>query len=195
MKALGGLFLVLVAGGVGLPVPEDLTLIAAGVVAHSGAAPLLHAVLVGFVGVVCADWLVYLIGRRYGRSIVQMPLAARLFEARRLESVRAAVERQGARAVFAARFVFGARLVTFLAAGTFGVPPHRFGLAEAAGAVIYAPAMVTLGFLFSERAERIMRDVTHAQHWLELIGLVALAGYLGLRAWGPRLGPGPDPRR
>src|SRR5688572_2341424 len=113
MGALGGILLVLVAGGVGAPIPEDLTLIAAGIVAHRGAAPLPHAVLVGVAGVVCADWLIYLIGRRYGRSIVQKPLAARLFEARRLESVRASVERQGARAVFAARFVFGARLVTF----------------------------------------------------------------------------------
>jgi membrane protein DedA with SNARE-associated domain len=190
MGALGGIFLVLVAGGVGAPIPEDLTLIAAGIVAHRGAASLLHAVLVGVAGVVCADWLIYLIGRRYGRSIVQKPLAARLFEARRLESVRGAVERRGVRAVFAARFVFGARLVTFLAAGTFGVPPQRFAIAEAAGAVIYVPAMVTLGFLFSERAERIMRDVTHAQHWLELVGLVALAGYLALRAWGARAGLG-----
>src|SRR5213078_1438035 len=111
--------------------------------------------------VVCADWIIFLAGRRYGRRRggraraaprSRARSAARLFGAARLDAVRGAVERHGARAVFAARFVLGFRIATFLAAGTFQVPAYRFALAEAAGSAIFVPAMATLGFLFSDRA-------------------------------------------
>ena len=171
---LTGLFLLLVAGGLGLPVPEDLTLLAAGVLAHQHVLRLREVIAVGFAGVVSADWIIYLAGRRYGAGIMTLPALARLFGASRLEAVRGAVERHGARAVFAARFMLGFRIATFLAAGTFGVPAHRFALAEAAGSAIFVPAMATLGFLFSDRAERLAHDVGRVQHWLVLLGLLAL---------------------
>ena len=147
-------------------------------------------IAVGFVGVVCADWIIYLIGRRYGRGIVQHPGLARLLGASRIDAVRDAVERHGARAVFAARFVLGFRIVTCLAAGTFHVSPVAFAVAEGASTAIFVPAMATLGFLFSDRAGRIARNVGRAQHWLVLVGLVGLALYLGLRAWAGRTGLG-----
>ena len=185
---LTGLFLLLVGGGLGLPLPEDLTLLAAGVLAHQHVLRLRDVVAVGFAGVVCADWIIYLAGRRYGRGIVALPVLARLFGATRLDAVRSAVERHGARAVFAARFMLGFRIATFLAAGTFGVPAYRFALAEAAGSAIFVPAMATLGFLFSDRAELLARDVSRVHHWLVLLGLLALALYLGLHAWIGRTG-------
>ena len=187
---LTGLFLLLVGGGLGLPLPEDLTLLAAGVLAHQHVLRLRDVVAVGFAGVVCADWIIYLAGRRYGRGIVALPMLARLFGAARLDAVRSAVERHGARAVFAARFMLGFRIATFFAAGTFAVPAYRFALAEAAGSAIFVPAMATLGFLFSDRAELLARDVSRVHHWLVLLGLLALALYLGLRAWIGRTGLG-----
>jgi len=183
-----GLLLLLLGGGLGFPIPEDLTLLGAGVLANRHIARLRDVIAVGFVGVVLADWIIYLTGRRYGPSIVAHPWLARLFGAARTDAVRQAVERHGARAVFFARFMFGFRIATFLAAGTFGVSAPRFAVAEAAGAAIFVPAMTTLGFLFSDRAERVARNVGAVQHWLVLVGLVGLALYLGLRAWATRSG-------
>ena len=176
-----------------------MTLLAAGVLANHHVFRLRDVIAVGYAGVVCADWIIYLAGRRYGRDIVRHPALARLFGASRIDAVRGAVERHGARAVFAARFMLGFRIVTFLAAGTFRVPPVRFAIAEATSSAIFVPAMATLGFLFSDRAERIARDVGRVQHWLVFAGLLALALYLGLRAWVGRTGlggegPGDAPR-
>lgn len=185
-----GLFLLLVGGGLGLPIPEDLTLLGAGALAHEHVVQLRDVIAVGFVGVAVPDWVIYLLGRRYGRDIVQRPFLARAVGASRLEAVRQAVERHGARAVFAARFVFGTRIATFLAAGSFHVPVIRFAIAEAAAAAIFVPAMVTLGFFFSDQVGRVARDATRVQHWLLLAGLVGLALYLALRAWMGRSGLG-----
>jgi len=185
-----GLFVLLVAGGIGFPVPEDLTLLGAGVLAHERILGLRTVIAVGFLGVVVADWIIYLVGRRYGGAIVKNPFLARLFGASRVDAVRQAVERHGARAVFAARFVLGFRIATFFAAGSFRVPVIRFAIAEAAASAIFVPAMVTLGFLFSHQVDRVARNATRVQHWVLLAGLVGLALYLALRAWVGRTGLG-----
>jgi membrane protein DedA with SNARE-associated domain len=181
------LFGVLVAGGVGLPFPEDLTLLAAGALAQPGLLRLRDVVVAGFAGVVTADWILYGIGRCYGAEVVGHPRIGRLLGVHSIDAVRGAVMRHQARAVFFARFVLGTRVVTFLAAGTFGVSAVRFALAEAAGAVIFVPAMATLGYLFADRALRIAHGAGRVEHWLVLGGLIGLALYLALRAWAVRV--------
>lgn len=181
-----GLFLLLVAGGVGFPVPEDLTLLTAGALAQPTWLRLADVVIAGLAGVVSADWILYGIGRRYGEGILEHPRLLRLLGAHRIDAVRGAVMRYQARSVFFARFVFGTRIATFLAAGTFGVSAWRFAFAEAAGAVIFVPAMVTFGYLFADRANRIMSGAARAEHWLVFAGLIGLGLYLGLRAWATR---------
>ena len=181
------LFVVLVAGGLGLPFPEDLTLLAAGALAQPGLLRLRDVVVVGFAGVVTADWILYGIGRCYGAEVVSHPRIGRLLGAHSIDAVRGAVMRHQARAVFFARFVLGTRVVTFLAAGTFGVSAVRFALAEAAGSAIFVPAMATFGYLFADRALRIAHGAGRVEHWLVLGGLIGLALYLALRAWAVRV--------
>ena len=40
----------------------------------------------------------------------------------------------------------------------------RFALAEAAGSVIFVPAMVTFGYLFADRAMRIVHGAGRVGH-------------------------------
>jgi len=183
-----GLFVVLIAGGLGFPFPEDLSLMGAGMLAHQGVVGISEVLAVGLVGVSAADWMIYLAGRRYGREMVAHPRLARLFGANRIDAVRGAIERHGIRAVFLARFMFGFRIVTFLAAGTFGVPAAGFAIAEAAGTCIFVPAMLTLGYLFADRAVKILHDVGAAERWILLVGVVGIGLYLSLRAIAGRSG-------
>jgi membrane protein DedA with SNARE-associated domain len=113
--------------------------------------------------------------------------ASRLLGVDRIDAVRGAVLRHQALAVFFARFVLGTRVVTFLAAGTFGVSAVRFALAEAAGSAIFVPAMAAFGYLFADRALRIVHGTGRVEHWLVLGGLLGLAVYLlALRGWAAR---------
>lgn len=181
-----GLFALLVAGGVGFPVPEDLTLIGAGALVEQRMLPLAGVLVTGFLAIVTADWLLYLAGRRWGANLVGHPHLARVVGPERLGAAHTTIARNGSWAVFLARFVFGTRIVTFVGAGAFGVSPMRFGLAEAAGAAIFVGATTMLGHVFSNQAERALENVSHVEHWLGLLGAAALALYLLLRAWAPR---------
>lgn len=176
------LFLVLVGGGIGLPFPEDVTLVGTGVLVEQRVLALREAIVIGIAGVATADWILYLFGRRYGGLLITHPRLARLLGLHRIEAVRTAVLRHGAKAVFLARFMFGFRIVTFLSAGMFGVSASRFALAEGAASLVFVPAVVTLGFLFAHQAERVLQDVGRIEHWLVLAGLLALALFLVVRA-------------
>jgi membrane protein DedA with SNARE-associated domain len=180
------LFLVLVGGGVGLPFPEDVTLVGIGVLVEQRLLGLRAAIAVGIAGIVVADWMLYLFGRRYGGVLVAHPGVIRLLGVHRVEAVRAAILRHGAKAVFLARFMFGFRIATFLSAGMFGVSAPRFAVAQAAAAIIFVPAVVTLGLLFAHQADRVLHNVGRIEHWLVLAGLLGLALFLVLRARAAR---------
>jgi membrane protein DedA with SNARE-associated domain len=79
------LFAVLVGGGVGLPIPEDLSLIAAGALAQPGLVRLSDVALAGFADVVIADWILYGLGRYYGPAIVGHPSLGRVHGAGRIQ--------------------------------------------------------------------------------------------------------------
>jgi membrane protein DedA with SNARE-associated domain len=183
---LGGMFLLLVVGGLGFPVPEDVTLLGSGILVRGGSISLWQAIAVGIAGVCLSDWIVYLTGRRYGPTVVRHPLVARVLRSEHVDAVDAAVRRHGAWAVFVARFVFGARIATFLSAGTFGVSASRFAMADSAGGVLFVSAMVTLGFVFAHEAQRVAAEVGRAEHWILLGGLLALGLGIVLRALAAR---------
>jgi len=188
---LCALFFVLVGGGVGLPFPEDVTLVGIGVLVEQRLLGLRAAIAIGIAGIVVADWMLYLFGRRYGGVLVAHPGVIRLLGVHRVEAVRVSILRHGAKAVFLARFMFGFRIATYLSAGMFGVAAPRFAVAQAAATVIFVPAVVTLGLLFAHQAERVMHDVSRIEHWLVLAGLLGLALFLVLRARAARdLGDG-----
>jgi membrane protein DedA with SNARE-associated domain len=180
--ALAGLLALVVAGGVGFPVPEDVTLVGGGLLARRGDVPLWQVIAVGSAGVSAADWLLFLTGRRCGNAALGHPRLARLLAREHVAAVEALVRRRGAWAVFLARFVLGTRIATFVSAGTFGMSLPAFALADATGTAIFVPAMATLGYVFAHQAEQVVADVGHAEHWLVLAGLLALGLCWALRA-------------
>ena len=62
-------FALLMACGFGLPMPEDIVLFAAGMMAYYGAANVWIMIAVSFLGVILGDSSVYTIGSFYGRRL------------------------------------------------------------------------------------------------------------------------------
>jgi membrane protein DedA with SNARE-associated domain len=77
--------------------------------------------------------------------------------------------------VFAARFVTGLRFMAGPIAGSSGLAPARFFIANLLGAVVYVPVMVGLGYGvgygLGERIEQLRRAAGNT----ELIVVAALA--------------------
>src|SRR5690606_27885433 len=73
------IILVLLACGFGLPIPEDITLIAAGILAGTGKISVMGAYLVGFFGVLAGDTILFSIGKKYGRRAFTWPVFRKIF--------------------------------------------------------------------------------------------------------------------
>ncbi len=63
---------ILFACGLGVPIPEDITLIAAGILASAGSISLPGAYIVGYVGVMVGDTLLFFTGRKYGHKVFRV---------------------------------------------------------------------------------------------------------------------------
>jgi membrane protein DedA with SNARE-associated domain len=141
------IFVVVVLGNIGLPVPEETILAVAGYLVWRGELNLIAVLVVGIVSAVAGDNLGYWLGRRYGRNA--LPRYARwvLGHPERLKSMEAFVERRGPSAVFVARFVPGIRFMAGPLAGGLGMRFLPFFAANVLGALAYVPVAVAGGYL------------------------------------------------
>jgi membrane protein DedA with SNARE-associated domain len=165
----------LIAGtGVGLPVPEDLLLLAAGVVVAKGEANLYLMMAVGWGSVLLADNVLYRIGRRLGPRAAEHRLFKKVLSPKRLEWIGGHFVRHGMLTVFLARFVPGLRMTTLLVAGIGKMPMGRFVLAAGGAALISVPLLVFLGYRFGLAA---ISDVRRAGLVLGgvIVGAVAIS--------------------
>jgi membrane protein DedA with SNARE-associated domain len=192
------LFLALVAGGVGVPVPEDLVLLATGILSHRGVLPLPLALAVAFGGVLCGDLVLFLTARRLGPALYEHRRLRRLLPPERRERLTRLYARHGGRMVFASRFMSVLRGALFALAAVQGMPLRRFLLWDALALCVSVPAVVGLGYAFSHSVDRVTRGLGRVEHAVAIaaaLGLVALWGVRAARARraARRLSP-PPPR-
>jgi membrane-associated protein len=90
------IFVVVVLGNVGLPVPEEITLIVAGYLVWQGYFRLSIVLAVGVISAVAADNIGYWLGRRYGPAAVARVARWAAVNAERMESMRRFMLRHGA---------------------------------------------------------------------------------------------------
>jgi membrane protein DedA with SNARE-associated domain len=167
-----GLFGVLLLCGLGLPLPEDVALLAGGFMAHRGITQLPMTLAVSLLGVVAGDnWLFY-IGRRFGTGLVKYFQLGRPSSQAQIERLKGFMRRHGNRAIFYARFLAGVRALVYLTAGSLGFSPGKFVFYDLLGAVISVPVVVSLGYLFGGQIEGIVRYLGGFEHliWVVVVG-------------------------
>jgi membrane protein DedA with SNARE-associated domain len=166
------IFLIVVSGNIGIPVPEETILTVGGYLAWRGQLRFSIVVLVGMVSAVLGDNIGYWLGRRYGRRLLARWSIA---SPARLERMQGFVVRYGAIAVFGARFIAGLRFMAGPLAGSTGLDPTRFFVANLLGAMVYVPVIVgagyAIGYGFGDRIERLRKMVANTEH-IVLISLV-----------------------
>ncbi len=174
-------FVVLMLCGLGLPIPEELTLIAAGLVVYREQADLLLMILVTIVGILGGDSLLLFLGRRFGPSLLARPLFRKLLHADRMVRVQKQFDRHGVKAVFFARFFAGIRPCVYFTAGTLGMRYRTFLLLDLAGALLSAPISVWLGYRFGGEIESALVYMARVDRAIIAIGL-GLVLWLVIRA-------------
>lgn len=169
-------FIVLVICGFGLPIPEDITLVAGGVIAGLGYANVHVMVAVGIVGILSGDVLMFMLGRHYGERALRLRWIAYLLTPRRYALVQAKFSRYGNRLMFIARFLPGLRSPIYLTAGmTRRVSFIRFFLLDAIAALISAPIWVYLGYYGAQNHEWLLKWLDRGKVIVMVVAAIILA--------------------
>ena len=173
------IFAVLVACGLGVPLPEDISLILGGFLVFKGAANLWGMVATGFLGILVGDTLIYMAGRRVGRHVrTGHGWLARVVTPPRRVFVEGLFARHGEKIVIAARFMPGVRAVTYFTAGSAGMPYARFICFDGLAALLSAPLFIFLGYRFGRHLQQVIELMKRYQ----LIAVGVLLAVFLLRA-------------
>ena len=169
-------FIALMICGAGLPLPEDITLVAGGVIAGLGYANVHAMFALAMFGVLLGDSGIFLLGHYYGSRIRKWRFVARVLTPERYAKVQEKFDRYGNRMLFFARFLPGMRTTVYLTAGTtHRVSFARFLIIDTLAALISVPFWVYLGFFGADNHEWLVKWVGRGQSslWV-LVGILAI---------------------
>jgi membrane protein DedA with SNARE-associated domain len=184
-----GIFVTLAVAGLGVPLPEEIPVVTAGVLAHQGVVRWWLALPICIAGVLAGDIGLYWIGRRWGDRALGLPLVRRVLDPARRDRLEAAYRQRGALIVFGARHLAGVRGAAFLTAGIVRLPFPKFLLADGSAIAYGTPLSFGLAYLFSEHVHQLLAEMHRVERWLAVIVLLGAAGWIAfaLRRRGRRL--------
>lgn len=170
-------FVILYLCGLGLPIPEEVTLIAAAVWSTDKQWPQVYAMFgVAMTAIILGDLTTYTIGRFFGYRLVRLPYFRRILSEDRLRKVDSFFDRYGDWAVLVARFFAGFRLACYFIAGITRLRVHIFLFMDFFAAILSAGLTFWIIRRFKEHIERGILLVKQAYH--VLIGVVILSAVI-----------------
>jgi membrane protein DedA with SNARE-associated domain len=178
-----GIALVLVLGGLGLPIPEEAPIILAAILSKSERMWWPLALGSCLAGVLVGDFLVYFLGYVYGERVMSLRLTRKFLSRAREVQIQGYFHRHGFKILILGRFAVGFRTAAYLTAGILKLPALRLFLTDLFAASLSTCLMFGLGYFF---AHWIQTTLDRAKYWLTAGVAVALAGWLLYRYYKGR---------
>lgn len=168
------IFGVLLACGLGLPIPEDITLFVGGVISYYGITSLWTMIAVCIAGVLIGDSLIFFLGAKYGRALTKKWFFHKLLPDERLNEVKKKFHDRGNKLIFAARFMPGFRAPIFFSAGTLHLPYRVFLFYNGGAALISVPLIVGAIYYFGDELDHVVRVIQRVEHSIALVIVLSL---------------------
>ncbi len=179
-------FALFLGEGFGLPIPEEVAIVGAGLwtAGQADTYPLYRWLMlpVCLVGVIIADTVLYSFGRFFGTRLLDRAWFTRLVSRDKRERIERNFHRYGVNILLFGRLLPGIRSPLFIIAGTMRLSVPRFLLADGIGAVFGNSLLFFLAFWFGDQFKELVvgveGEVQRAWRVIVLIALIALAVYL-----------------
>lgn len=170
-------FGVLLLCGFGLPVPEDITLVAGGFISSMACSvdgtflealkscnEVHYMLAVSMAGVLIGDSTMYFLGRIFGEKLLKIKFFSKIVTPERYQWIQEKFAKHGFWFIFAARFMPGLRSPIFVVTGiSKKVSYLKFFLTDGIAALISVPVWVYLGFW----GERQLSDLKLLDHYVK----------------------------
>jgi membrane protein DedA with SNARE-associated domain len=163
-----GIFVAVFAGNLGVPVPEETVMLAAGFLAGQALLDLRLVYVVVIISAVTGDCCGYLIGRSGGQRLLEWLATTFPFMRTRYERLQLFFRTHGSKAVFMARFITGVRFMAGPLAGACGMPFFQFLGWNVLGAMVWCSLVVTVGYLVGNELLPALAMAHQISRWLGL---------------------------
>lgn len=182
----------LIICGLGVPIPEDLTLLAAGVVCAlslDSNAPL-HLnwmIVVCIFGIIAGDSIMFLLGYFLRDQLSEFFIFKPLFKHKYYKVIQAKMAKVGYGFLFTARFLPGVRALIFVVAGT----SHRinyflFVIVDLLAALISVPLIVYAGYHFANNLSYIVTVIKRSELLFVALIVIIILLFIGYKYYRRR---------
>lgn len=154
-----GLFVLLVLGGLGLPFPEDATLILCGIFIATGIVRPLPGLIASYAGLLSMDFFLFHIGKKYGTKVTGAKRFSKILSQERLLKLEQKFSRWGIFFLLVGRQLVGLRAQIFLACGTLKMPSLKFIAADMASALLTMSIMVSIGYAGGSSINALSKNI------------------------------------
>lgn len=178
-----GIALILVLGGLGLPVPEEAPIILAAILSKSEKLWWPVALASCLTGVLLGDFIVYFIGFVYGEKVMNLRFTQKLLTPARETQIQGYFHRHGVKILILGRFAVGFRTAAYLTAGILKLPLLKLFLTDLFAATLSTLLMFGLGYFF---AHQIQTSLDSAKNWLTAAAAVTVVAWLVYRFYKAR---------
>lgn len=176
-----GIVLFLVLTGCGLPIPEEVPIVLAGVFSSHGQLEPEWAYAACLLGALLGDSVMYAIGYHFGHGLLAAhPKLGKFVGAQREEYFERAIQRHGFKVMLLARFMVGIRGPVYLATGVVRVPFRKFLLWDLVCATLVVTTFFGLSYRYGEQIAKLVRNAEMA------LTLVTLAVFGVILLWWMR---------
>lgn len=169
-------FLIMLLGAFGLPLPEEVAIISLGVFAYMAANPetfpppvvngvhakgivAAEAAVFCLFSVLISDLVVFMLGRVYGRRLLRVRFIARMITEEALGKIEMWTKKYGVWAAGIFRFTPGIRFPGFWTCGMGGMPIWKFLAVDGFAALISVPTQILLVAHFGESIIEFLQQV------------------------------------
>jgi membrane protein DedA with SNARE-associated domain len=165
----------LILAGLGVPVSEDLIIIAGALVSQADGSLLVPSLLAIYGGVIISDFMVYFIGALVRKGTIKGKIASRILSLKLAGRIRHALDKYGALTFIVCRFIpFGVRNTLFMTSGLFGLPLRRFALYDLVAVAISTNTLFFLVYIFGEDIKKPVKAVGIILFIFLVSGILAL---------------------
>lgn len=150
----------------------ETILVLAGLAAHQGYLALSGVILAAFLGSLCGDQLFFYLGRKHSQAV----LSRRPAWKKKADKIHQMMQRYETVMILSFRFLYGLRTIAPFVIGTSPVSFKKFIVLNAVGALVWAAAVSTGGYLFGRALEMLIGKIKHYE--VQIFVLIALIGLI-----------------
>lgn len=169
----------------GVPLPAVPTLIVAGALSRENRISSTHVLIASVVASLIADWIWFMLGRRYGYRILKTLCRISLSPDSCVRDTESKFERWGLKSLLFAKFVPGFSTVAPPLAGAAKHSTIQFLIYDALGAAVWAGSAVAVGRAFHHAIGRVIESLENLGGWAVAIVGIIIAVFIFFK-WAQR---------